>query len=150
MSNCNRILKEQGKAYPRTCIKCGWGPCRDKQEETIKDIEDSIKEITQSFIGKLLIPTNIEQMRNYLSDVLTQFYHFNDSPKDLKFDIIVENDSITIKPANLRDYLYMNGLINTYQYQKLSTELREIVIENIKYAYDEFDIIQANTIVIIP
>ncbi len=27
MSTCNETLKAQGKAYPRTCQKCGLGPC---------------------------------------------------------------------------------------------------------------------------
>ena len=26
-STCNKKLREQGKAYPRTCKKCGLGPC---------------------------------------------------------------------------------------------------------------------------
>lgn len=27
MSTCNQTLKAQGKVYPRTCQKCGLGPC---------------------------------------------------------------------------------------------------------------------------
>ena len=26
-TNCTRIMREQGKAYPRTCPRCGLGPC---------------------------------------------------------------------------------------------------------------------------
>jgi len=26
-STCNETLRAQGKAYPRTCRKCGFGPC---------------------------------------------------------------------------------------------------------------------------
>jgi hypothetical protein len=26
-STCNNALRLQGKAYPRTCAKCGFGPC---------------------------------------------------------------------------------------------------------------------------
>ncbi len=26
-SDCTRIMREQGKSYPRTCPKCGLGPC---------------------------------------------------------------------------------------------------------------------------
>lgn len=27
MSTCNEVLKAQHKTYPRTCAKCGLGPC---------------------------------------------------------------------------------------------------------------------------
>lgn len=27
-SNCNEVLRRQGKAYPRTCALCGFGKCR--------------------------------------------------------------------------------------------------------------------------
>lgn len=27
MSTCNKTLQEQGRPYPRTCAKCGHGPC---------------------------------------------------------------------------------------------------------------------------
>lgn len=29
-STCNETLRAQGKAYPRTCKKCGFGPCVGK------------------------------------------------------------------------------------------------------------------------
>lgn len=28
VGRCNEVLREQGKAYPRTCAVCGLGPCR--------------------------------------------------------------------------------------------------------------------------
>lgn len=34
MNNCNQILRAQGKAYPRTCAKCGWGPCHRELEKS--------------------------------------------------------------------------------------------------------------------
>lgn len=30
MSNCSEELRKEGKAYPRTCASCGFGPCRNK------------------------------------------------------------------------------------------------------------------------
>lgn len=27
MSDCNEVLKAQNKTYPRTCQRCGLGPC---------------------------------------------------------------------------------------------------------------------------
>jgi len=35
--NCTVVLRQEGKAYPRTCKACGLGPCRyfDKHENRI-------------------------------------------------------------------------------------------------------------------
>ena len=32
-STCNHTLRAQGKAYPRTCKKCGFGPCINKSKQ---------------------------------------------------------------------------------------------------------------------
>jgi hypothetical protein len=44
-STCNNALREQGKAYPRTCKKCKFGPCialanaaLDKKAENARDL----------------------------------------------------------------------------------------------------------------
>jgi hypothetical protein len=44
-STCNNSLREQGKAYPRTCRKCGFGPCialaniaLDKKAENAREL----------------------------------------------------------------------------------------------------------------
>jgi hypothetical protein len=44
-STCNNALREQGKAYPRTCKKCGKGPCiglanaaLDKKAENAREL----------------------------------------------------------------------------------------------------------------
>lgn len=29
MNDCQQALRKEGKPYPRTCAKCGLGPCRD-------------------------------------------------------------------------------------------------------------------------
>lgn len=34
MSECQQDLKAAGKSYPRTCQKCGLGPCRDHLTST--------------------------------------------------------------------------------------------------------------------
>lgn len=29
MNTCNNILRNSGQSYPRTCLKCGLGPCTE-------------------------------------------------------------------------------------------------------------------------
>jgi hypothetical protein len=41
MAECNQVLKEQNKPYPRTCAQCRLGPCRERPSaaEAIAEIE---------------------------------------------------------------------------------------------------------------
>jgi hypothetical protein len=36
-SNCNKRLQADGESYPRTCAKCGLGPCRDVVESAARE-----------------------------------------------------------------------------------------------------------------
>ena len=29
-STCNRVRRANGESYPRTCVQCGLGPCKNK------------------------------------------------------------------------------------------------------------------------
>ena len=49
-STCNETLRAQGKAYPRTCKKCGFGPCvgKPKSDTTLpatSDLLNALKRI---------------------------------------------------------------------------------------------------------
>lgn len=34
MADCNEVLRAQGLPYPRTCARCGLGPCPDRTRPT--------------------------------------------------------------------------------------------------------------------
>lgn len=35
MPDCNEVLRTQGLPYPRTCARCGLGPCPDRARPTL-------------------------------------------------------------------------------------------------------------------
>lgn len=36
---CSEVLREQGKAYPRTCQGCGLGPCKRRKSSTLRYVQ---------------------------------------------------------------------------------------------------------------
>ena len=50
-STCNETLRGQGKAYPRTCKKCGLGPCVGKPKAEAEKQETNQVTLTQTNVG---------------------------------------------------------------------------------------------------
>ena len=44
-STCNNTLRAQGKAYPRTCKKCGLGPCVGLAQQTLDKKAENAREL---------------------------------------------------------------------------------------------------------
>ena len=44
-STCSNALRAQGKAYPRTCKKCGLGPCVEMANEALDQMAENAKEL---------------------------------------------------------------------------------------------------------
>jgi hypothetical protein len=43
-STCSNALREQGKAYPRTCKKCGLGPCVELAQQALDKMAENARE----------------------------------------------------------------------------------------------------------
>jgi hypothetical protein len=57
-STCNNSLREQGKAYPRTCKKCKFGPCiglanaaLDKKAENARELGLDYEPAQRTWVG---------------------------------------------------------------------------------------------------
>jgi len=44
-STCSNALRAQGKAYPRTCKKCGLGPCVELAQQALDKMADNAREL---------------------------------------------------------------------------------------------------------
>jgi hypothetical protein len=44
-STCSNALREQGKAYPRTCKKCGLGPCIELAQQALDKKAENAREL---------------------------------------------------------------------------------------------------------
>ena len=44
-NTCNNALREQGKAYPRTCKKCGLGPCVELAQQALDKKAENAREL---------------------------------------------------------------------------------------------------------
>ena len=44
-STCSNALREQGKAYPRTCKKCGLGPCVELAQQALDKKAENAREL---------------------------------------------------------------------------------------------------------
>jgi hypothetical protein len=44
-STCSNALREQGKAYPRTCKKCGLGPCVELAQQALNKKAENAREL---------------------------------------------------------------------------------------------------------
>jgi hypothetical protein len=44
-STCNNTLRAQGKAYPRTCKKCGFGPCVGLAQQALDKKAENAREL---------------------------------------------------------------------------------------------------------
>lgn len=59
MAECNEDLRIAGKAYPRTCAKCGLGPCKIYSNEKVRldarvdDPENAARVVHQHAIFQL-------------------------------------------------------------------------------------------------
>ena len=65
-STCSNALRAQGKAYPRTCKKCGLGPCvglaQPSQRTWVGLDEKDFSAINQSCLTKLQAATSAESI----------------------------------------------------------------------------------------
>jgi len=44
-STCSNTLRAQGKAYPRTCKKCGLGPCVELAQQALDKMAENAREL---------------------------------------------------------------------------------------------------------
>jgi len=44
-STCSNALRAQGKAYPRTCKKCGLGPCIELAQQALDKMAENAREL---------------------------------------------------------------------------------------------------------
>jgi hypothetical protein len=44
-NTCNNALRAQGKAYPRTCKKCGLGPCVELAQQALDKKAENAREL---------------------------------------------------------------------------------------------------------
>ena len=44
-NTCNNALRAQGKAYPRTCKKCGFGPCVELAQQALDKKAENAREL---------------------------------------------------------------------------------------------------------
>ena len=68
-STCNNTLRAQGKAYPRTCKKCGLGPCvglaqqaLDKKAENARELGLDYEQAQQAPVAWGVFEVNLHDM----------------------------------------------------------------------------------------
>ena len=60
MSDCQKELKAAGKSYPRTCPKCGLGPCVNGHDRPV------FKNADVAYGGRLNGMNEIDRMGEYI------------------------------------------------------------------------------------
>ena len=69
-TNCTRIMREQGKAYPRTCPRCGLGPCAYSPQISITT-SAPLRELTDEEI--IAVSDAMDQFSLMLQDEIVRF-----------------------------------------------------------------------------
>lgn len=58
-SYCSLDLQKQGKAYPRTCVVCGLGPCRKQNLTVVVDPLPSVLQLAQSSSSDCVVVSEV-------------------------------------------------------------------------------------------
>ena len=60
MSDCQQKLREAGKPYPRTCERCGLGPCIRPQDADLPAKDDEIANLKRQHALEILAVSSRE------------------------------------------------------------------------------------------
>jgi hypothetical protein len=60
-STCSNALRAQGKAYPRTCKKCGLGPCVELAQQALDKMAENARELGLDYEPAQQKPVNLRR-----------------------------------------------------------------------------------------
>ena len=69
-STCSNALRAQGKAYPRTCKKCGLGPCVELAQQALDKMAENARELGLDYEPAQQEPLTDEQIDRLWSQSL--------------------------------------------------------------------------------
>ena len=74
-STCNNTLRDQGKSYPRTCKKCGLGPCIADRVQPAQQEPVALREValTRDTNGVCIVTVNGREAIRDNGDVISHF-----------------------------------------------------------------------------